>query len=342
MITRLNPKVPTFTPAAKTQQFLREWLLGLILVLTASQTCLAQIPAEPEPTAEPPASSENVAPAPSRSERDNQRLAQAKPEEALWLQAPGEQVLALHRPTENTQTKGIVLFLHATESPPGWPPAFENPRRTLPHHGWVTLAISLPSKSPAPLPQREEPAPTAPTEPASTPEEATPETATPASPEPTPPPEPSAPPATPPPSRNEEIQRRVDAALAWIRQQDITPIVVVVDNSSVIDSLSRMQSPAPAALILINLQAQEELTTAELEGLFTANSPPILDVFLAPHQGQMTATRKRHRAVALRNKVPVYQQFHLPPPLVVTRDDEKTFWVERLRGFMEQQKKSAP
>jgi hypothetical protein len=79
------------------------------------------------------------------------------------------------------------------------------------------------------------------------------------------------------------------------------------------------------------------LTTSELDGIFAGQTLPVMDIFFAPAQGQMTEVRKRHRASALRNDVPVYQQLHILPPQQTTLDDSMSFWAERLRGFMEQQ-----
>jgi hypothetical protein len=145
------------------------------------------------------------------------------------------------------------------------------------------------------------------------------------------------PPATTP-SRIEVISQQLTAAFAWLTQENLKPTVLLVDNSSVVDSLAHLQanpSAAITALVLINLQAEEPLTTAQLEGIFTATSPLVLDVFFAPDHGQAAATRKHHRAVAQRNQVKAYQQLLLPPPLITTQHDAQTFWVERLRGFME-------
>jgi hypothetical protein len=314
-----------------------------------------------ETTPEPPLYS-------SRSDRDSKLLASAAPEDVRWLDAD-EQILGLFRPTEIRVTKGAVLLLHAAETPPGWPVVFENARRTLPQFGWATLAVTLPAKTTTSPPKRELVMPPVdeqldtdtaipPAEPSST----TAEAPVVSEPEPQPQPEPEreqepgetpdnptgveTSPLTveaPPPTRAEIISARVDAALAWLAAEGHTSVILVIDNSSVVDTLAHLQgttSSSIAALILMNLQTFEALTTAELEAVFTAGSPPVLDVFISPEQGKMTALRKRHRAVALRQKVTVYHQQHLQEQVPATLDDHQSFWVGRLRGFIEQQESS--
>jgi hypothetical protein len=142
-------------------------------------------------------------------------------------------------------------------------------------------------------------------------------------------------------SRGEIIHKRVAAAQDWMAQADYTARMLVVDNSSVREVAAYLQTqPAGAitALILVNLQPQEALTTAELDQLFSTLALPVLDVFPAPTHAALTAQRKRHRGAALRNRLPDYHQMLLPPQQMATLDDNKNFWVERLRGFLERQK----
>lgn len=339
---------------------------GTALAQVVDPTAVPPIEALTEPTIaspmEPPAITEPDPAAPiireepplykSRSERNNQLLATAAAEEARWLDTPGEPALALFRPIETRTNKGALLILHAAEIPSDWPPALENVRRALPQHGWATFALALPPLSTPAVPDRElQTNPTEPAvseDPAAEPDAIPVDPAEPAEPaEPADPVEPAA--AEPPPSetideplptRAEIIASRLEAALAWLTQEQQAPVFLLIDNSSVIDSLTYLQTLDEnpiAGMILVNLQAQEQLATTELEAIFTAIAPPTLDVFFQSGHGQVSATRKNHRAVALRNKMPVYQQLHLPPQRPATVDDKKSFWVERLRGFMEQQ-----
>lgn len=368
MIAREAIPVPTLNTSPTAVRSARSRWALLFCCLTLSTASWGQAPTEPAPIADPnataapdtepaeaatePAASEPEPPIyASRSERDNQLLALANPEEVRWLETPSGQILALFRPTENRTTKGVLLILHTAETPPGWPPALENARRNLPQHGWVTMAIALPAKSPAIIPERELEVPAAadPTEEIGT-ENADPAAAEPES-EPADPavaPDPDAatepvvdePEPAPQPTRAEIIAERVGAAIAWLAQEDYAPVLLLVDNSSVVDSLAffnRLPDSPVTLLALANLQAQEALTTSELDGIFAGQTLPVMDIFFAPAQGQMTEVRKRHRASALRNDVPVYQQLHILPPQQTTLDDSMSFWAERLRGFMEQQ-----
>lgn len=368
MIARKASPVPTLANKRNPtnrhiwQQCLLLWLMivsGTTLAQTADPTAVPPIESPTASPTEPPATtaSEPDAAAPiaaeepplyqSRSERDNQLLANAAAEEVRWLDTPGEQVLALFRPIETRTNKGALLILHAAEIPPDWPPALENVRRALPQHGWATLALALPPRSTPAVPERE--LQIIPTEPPVSEDPAAEPDATPAEPaEPLEPTEPVAPAEPAPvdtideplPTRAEVIARRLEAALAWLTQEQHAPVFLLIDNSSVIDSwayLRTLDENPVAAMILVNLQTQEQLTTAELETIFTAAAPPALDVFFQPGQGQVSAVRKNHRAVALRNKMPVYQQLQLPPQQPTTVDDKKSFWVERMRGFMERQ-----
>lgn len=350
MITRKVTPVPTLIDRLSTagckKQILMRWVHSLLLVMCVlTHFALAQAPTEPnnaEPVPATPVNNEPTSETPpplSPQERDQQLLALARPEEARWLETPNGKVLALYRPTATRETKGVLLLLHTATSPAGLPPALENVRLTLTEHGWATLALTLPPQPPQTPPDRDaldeantEDTPTEAvvTEPPveTTPEEPAVEASPAENPEP---------PVTTP-SRIEVISQQLTAAFTWLAQENLKPAVLLVDNSGVVDSLAHLQanpSAAITALVLINLQAEEPLTTAQLEGVFTATSPPVLDVFFAPDQGQAAATRKHHRAVAQRNQVKAYQQLLLPPPLVTTQNNAQTFWVERLRGFME-------
>lgn len=302
---------------------------------TNSQTT-PPAPAE-ETTIQPetPTPTPSIEPAPSRSERDNQLLARATPEEAQWLDTPHGQILALFRPTESRVTKGALLMLHAAEVPPGWPAPLENLRRNLPQHGWVTLAITLPQTYPDPVPAR---APT--TAEPTAPEESNAEdpageekvaagTAEPAE-------QPTEEPAIP---RAELIAHRISAALEFLRAQGQLNLVILVDNSSVHDSLPNLQmagESAMQALVLTNLQPQEALNKEQLTAIFSSPDLPIMDVFVEPNDEQQRAARKNHRAIAMRNKLNHYHQFSFPPLRQADIDNARSFWLERVRGFMDQ------
>ena len=303
---------------------------GVLHAQTAAPAENAPNPA-PETAVPEPAPEPEPAPSMSREERYNQLLAEAKPDEVRWLETPDEKILALFRPTEARTTKGAVLILHAAEAPPGWPPSFENLRRYLPRYGWITLAVALPAQQPLAVPEREIPLPA---QDEQTDQQEVANEAKPAEDKPAAePPEPK-----PQPSRTEIIARRVGAAAAFLREQGQENILVLVDNSSVVDSMAALQPSAsntPQALILVNLQTQEPLTREQLEGLFANPALPVLDLFTQANDDQQAALRQRHRAAALRNKMENYYPLQLLPLQPQDLDNPRSFWLERTRGFME-------
>lgn len=317
--------------------------------------------ASPEPAANEAEPVPAEPPSISRSERDNQLLAQATPDETQWLDTSDGKILALFRPTENRMTKGAVLLLHAAETPPGWPAPLENLRRNLPQYGWVTLAVPLPQKYNEAAPARtltgsqDEAAESDPAIDPTAEQAAEEDPAEPAVPAPVPAPEESSAEAvpaastTPPVDEKEEatpiipraelIAQHLDAALAFLREQGQLNLILLIDNSSVFETLQHLQASnnQVQALVLINLQPQEQLTRDQLAAVFSAADLPVMDVFLNPDNPQQVAERKLHRAQALRNKLEIYQQFVLPKLQTPTVEDARSFWLERVRGFMEQQ-----
>lgn len=305
----------------------------------------------------------------SRLERDQALLALAEPEEVRWLNTENGKVLALFRPTATRVTKGVLLLFYTADHLAGFPPALENARLTLAEHGWATLALTLPTAATKVIPERDLPSMAEPatdstetsdpnntnnpnnpnsadtsnsatelapvdasatksSDPANANDSSTSQNLLPVTSEP----------STKILSRAELIEQSLAAAFTWLVQENLKPVVLLVDNSSVLDSLTQLENLPDAklsALILLNLDTNTPLTTTELASIFSIQSPPILDVFFAPNSRQTTDTRQRHKAVALRNQVVTYQQLHLASPALVAQTDRQTFWVERLRGFME-------
>lgn len=324
----------------------RLWMFIAWLLLLVSSALHAQTtePAE-EPSEVPDAEAQLPEPEPVASweARYNRLLAEASPEEAHWLGGPDDKILALVRPTEARITKGAVLMLHAAEDHPVWPPSLENLRRYLPRHGWATVAVALPPRESPAVPQRELPSPAADTEEpgndgaGST--ESVPAASSDAASEPEPAEEPTEPlPAVaPPPSRATIVTQRVAAAAAFLGEQGHQSIVLLTDNSSVIDSLSALPPAVElAGLVLINLHPHEPLTTPQLESLWSNAQLPILDIFIESRDRPQADIRQRHRAAALRNKAEDYYQARLLPLRPVDLDNPRSFWLERTRGFMEQ------
>lgn len=323
-----------------------------------------ELPASPAEPAEADIP-EEAPPYPSRNARDSQLLAQASANEAQWLDTPEGEILALFRPTESRVTKGTLLLLHAAETPPGWPAPLENLRRNLPQYGWQTLAITLPHPEGVIIPARALPAaPATETEESSENEENSQNEADDKSPTPktnidtedasvaasrtsdtaelaaeapvTPIAEEEPAPVV---TREELIAQRIQAALLFIAQQDSNNIAVLVDNSSINDSLQALANqgylPRLRSLILINIQPQEALNADQLTALFSNQELPVLDVFPGLDNDQQQLVRKRHRGHAMRNQLNDYQQFVVPPMQAIDIDNARSFWLERIRGFLE-------
>jgi hypothetical protein len=127
--------------------------------------------------------------------------------------------------------------------------------------------------------------------------------------------------------------------LEFLRTQGQLNLVILVDNSSAPDSLPNLQmagESAMQALVLTNLQPQEALNKEQLTAIFSSPELPIMDVFVEPNDEHQRAARKDHRAIAMRNKLNHYHQFSFPPLRHADIDNARSFWLERVRGFMDQ------
>lgn len=315
--------------------------LAVISLTTSMQMSFAQTPdaakpaeagtppaAEPAtPTAETPVANKPIYASPT--DRDNALLAIAKPDEIQWLETPNEKFLALYKLGETRKTKGTLLILHAPELPQLWPAQLDNLRRNLPTYGWETMTVPLPQKYTVTIPKRELP-----------PADAAAETPT---------ADPSTPASEPklPLAREQLISERVTAAVTQINKNGKFNIVVLVDNSSAPFGLAdlykkinkggaggKIDGPIQA-LVLVNLQDKEPLTKEQLIAIFSVPELPVMDVFFNPDDKVQVEFRRQHRAEAMRQNLKNYQQLILPPEHLATVDDKQTFWLEKVRGFME-------
>ncbi len=125
-------------------------------------------PAEGQTSPPPPPKPREPFDAVKLDQRDEQLLAaSATPEdEVLWLDAAGEKFLALFQSAAAFEPNGAVILLHDSGENPIWPEAIEAVRRTLPAHGWHTLAIALPAPAAPAPPERSLPVYTPPAPPA--------------------------------------------------------------------------------------------------------------------------------------------------------------------------------
>lgn len=307
----------------------------------------------------------------SRRERDQQLLARRFPEDARWLELPDPETeaLALFRPAADAEPKGALLLLYGAENPPHWPAHLDNLRRALPRHGWATLALTLPLPERTPVPERPAEDETAADE-ANEGDEANEEEETngenggdeenadndadvenedd----------EAEAPPEEPLPPRADRIANRLDAALAWLDQEgqgNLVVLVVLVDDASAEAVMAYLQPQLEAgaggeppatgesplsgpvrALILVNSVPGPRLSTEQLRQVFALPEMPLLDVFLGP-TSRLHERVREHRNLSARQRLAHYQRLQLPMPRVEDPEDERSFWVRRIHGFMHRQ-----
>ncbi len=307
---------------------------------TTATTDANAAPAAPDTQVEPQATPD-APPYASRHERDQQLLAQALAEEIRWLDTPAGRQLGLFRPAETREKRGAVLILQGASDPPLRHPLLENPRRTLPRHGWATLALSLPAppvSSPPPRPATDIPA-----QPGLAPENTqNTENTLPAAETPV---EPDQPPASTPAAattttRETYITQGLQAALDWLVAENLSPVVLMLDASLALEALAGLRpQDDPAALVLLNLQSHTAFDRQQLDSLFNNPRLPLLDVFIIGGDNQrLNDTRQRHKATAERQRLENYRQLPLAEASPLTLDDHRTPWVEQLRGFMELKK----
>jgi hypothetical protein len=331
------------------------FLYATLLLSLCTLTTLAQEPA----TTAPPAtvneissnSQSSEAPLyPSHDIRDKSLIAQALADDAQWLETEHGMILALYRPTEAKTTHGILILFHASEDPQAWPPILENLRAFLPRYGWETLAITLPQKYPAIVPERSSSSSASAATNANMAVEAestdttTPESASNSS------ASPSSSSASSIVARDLLIQAYVNAGLEFVKGKGQLNAVILADNSSVYlvsqtltphiqlnerDSTT-LDGPLQA-LVITNLQNQEPIGKMELEEIFLPPQLPILDIFFSPDNAGQTESRDLHRAVAMRKKMDHYQQLLMEIQPKLTEQDDQSYLLGRVRGFMQRQ-----
>lgn len=329
---------------------------GLIFSLAVvAQGPSQEPPKEPpqEPPQQPAAANDNAQSSTSSSEvplyesramRDKTLIANAAGEQAQWLDTEYGKLLAFYRPTEAKQTHGVLVLFHSAEDPQTWPPILENLRANLPRYGWETLAVTLPQKYPQPVPARassasasststeaapgaEAPVPAGNTEPAAAQVSSSSSSQV---------------------SRDTLVAAYVQAALKFLQDKGQFNAVFLVDNSSadlVLQQLLPQIKENPKdpetidgpiqALVITNLQSQEQLTTAELTSIFANKQLPVLDVFFNPDDAEQDKARDLHRAVAMRQKLDNYIQAALDSQPKIVETDPRSFLAARVRGFMQ-------
>lgn len=285
----------------------------------------------------------------SRAMRDKSLIAEAAGEQAQWLDTEYGRLLAFYRPTEAKKTRGVLVLFHTAEDPQTWPPILENLRANLPRYGWETLAVTLPRRYPAPVPERASSSSASSiTATEATNAEAPAAETTSAS---------SVATSTAPAQssstssivpRDTLIQAYVAATFDFLQKKGQFNAVLLVDNSSANPVLAQLlpqikanaRDPATIdgpiqALVMTNLQSQEPLTSSELTAIFANQQLPVLDVFFSPGDAQQIKARDLHRAIAMRQKLDNYLQALLDSQPKIVETDPRSFLAARVRGFMQ-------
>lgn len=280
---------------------------------------------------------------PSRALRDKTLIAAAAGEQAHWLDTEYGKLLVFYRPTEARKNRGVLMLFHSAEDPQTWPSTLENLRTSLPRYGWETLAVTLPQPYPPLIPDRA--SSSSASQASGTGESASSgETSAAAS---------SVASALQTQSSSSRIARdlliqaHVEATMAFLQEKGRFNTVVLVDNSSALAVLQHLlpqirQSPDKdtvdgpiQALVIINLQRQEQLNVVELTEIFGQQQLPVLDVFLSPDTAEQRQARDLHRAIAMRQKLDNYFQLVLDNQAKSTEADKLSFLAGRVRGFMQ-------
>jgi hypothetical protein len=329
--------------------YLNSLLLGLMLQISNIHAQEPESTDTPENTAEQNTSQTNnrlseAPPYESRTMRDRTLIANTLQDESLWLETEYGKILALYRITEINSTYGVLVLLHAAEDPQHWPPTLENLRANLPRYGWETLALTLPRKTPPLVPARPSSSSSS-LDNNSDGEELMDEKsetnanlevgAASSS-------------SSSPIARDLLITAYIEAALRYLGEKNLYNIVVLTDNSSAYLSLNTLLPKIKVntkdhdtidgplqALIIANLQPQENSRKTELESIFSVPQLPVMDIFFAPHSTHQQAVRSRHKAAAMRQKMKDYQQFSVINQPLITETDPQSFLLGRVRGFIQ-------
>lgn len=141
-------------------------------------------------------------------------------------------------------------------------------------------------------------------------------------------------------ARAETLQLRLAALTSWLQQQEgIAPILVIENHhaSEILPLLNQqlmMQQQTLRALVLLNTSQADNRSPDERDAFFRDYTWPVLDVFLQPETSRTREIRRWQQASAKRQKHPAYRQLLLAAPAFTELDEERHYWVERVRGFL--------
>lgn len=283
-------------------------------------------------------------PAGERSQQQSQVLQQALPDtQQQWLGDPSAPFLGLWLPSNLEQTHGVVIIVPGDGETADWPDSSGPLRRKLPDAGWASLSLSLPDPlDPQPSAKRE--AETVVEHTADDTEDA--EDAAKESPA-TPPRPPAAEagseePAAPVAAVAEDIykrhaqhvQQRIEAAIAFARQQPSTAVALLGHGSGaywVSRYLSEQPESGVGYLVLVDAQAPRAYAD-NLASLVASLKLPTGDFYYrdqsqAARQAQqrLNASRREQRP----NYVQINMQMMSGNPAV-----EREYLYRRIRGWL--------
>ncbi len=321
--------------------------LQVLAIMTSTLSLSAQAADEPPPDdASTPAPVERAPLAPRSDTIAADLLRQLPGSEFISLKAGTEDVVALWRHANVGEPKGVVVLLPGEGESADWPRGIGPLRRGLPDYGWHTLSLSLPdlpSHTSTPSAEPELPPSTKegeaedkdlaneqpPSEAGYLPEE----TATPAGESPPNPTEASAAVADP----AEQINERIEAALAFARSKQPTTIVLLGQGTGAYWSARYLQQLAPADVkhLLMIQPRQPEGQQEAVAQLVPALKLATGDFYSEEGSATLSAARERLNA-SRRLQHPSYRQVKLPPPTGNVEIDQERL-LRRIRGWLDKQ-----
>ncbi|MDH4582685.1 DUF3530 family protein [Pseudomonas sp. BN415] len=316
---------------------------------TLAALCLALLPASPALLAEEEAATMPKESAPTleraplveRSQEEAANLERRLPSrEQQPLMAGEEAFLALWQPANVSNPNGLVILLPGDGESADWPEAIGPLRRQLPNAGWSTLALTLPDPSGNPPPPRpvktEEPTKA---EPAVSPEKAQEEG--PANTEQAGSAEPNTDPAPPALSRDaiqkaqtDRVFARIEAALAFARQQKPKSIVLLGHGSGAYWATQFLAAHEPKDVRNLLLVAAERPTGYEpaLEDSLPELKLATGDFYYKDQPTDRDAALRRLQA-SKRQQHPAYIQIAMKA-LPADPNTEQEQLIRRIRGWL--------
>lgn len=331
----------------------RPTTLSLLLAVLLMQP----VHAEESDSADTAADTETVvetprATLPERSEVDSSALQQRlPPQEQQQLQAADETFLALWLPANVAAPSGAVIILPGDDESADWPQSVGPLRRKLPDAGWHSLSLTLPDPASDAPSMRRAVEPEAASEDATAPatdeqptagDEASaadaPTAEVAASEAPQPPVEPT--PEERQKAHAERVMARIDAAIAFAQQQQVSTLVLLGHGSGAYWATRYLAERKPEGisnLLLVAAQLPKGFGPG-LEELVPQLQLATGDFYYKDLPADRQAALKRSQA-SKRQKHPAYIQVAMKA-LPGNRDAEQEQLYRRIKGWLSLQVKA--